>query len=421
MSDDKYYWRIGYPPPALDRHSETKHRIVEDYVRRYILTLMSQATIPALQLSLVDGFCGGGNYLKDSGDLADGSPILMMKAVREARAILNTDRRVPRAVNVDYAFIDVVPDTTSYLEYWRNAKFEEGAIDRCDFERSEVITSSFELELNALIHKIKTRRMGERAIFLLDQYNYNDIPLPSLNGILQSLAGAEVIFTFNVGSLITFLSNRASNRKPLMRLGLDSYIPWESLRAIKSDKQHWRQIIQRYIAHGIRQETGAKFMTLFFVKPWGSNSWDYWLIHLSNRYRAHEVMKTLHWEHATEFGHELEPGVFVLGYDTNKDKNYTGQTPFDFGDGSRTTCIDGVREYFGEQLFEIGKPMTVSEVFQGCISNSTAAEQHLMVATKQLHQSKSIIVTTRDGAVRRPSKLYHADDILIPSKQIMLV
>lgn len=421
MSDDKYHWRVGNPPPALDRHSETKHRIVEDYVRRYILTLMSQATIPALQLTLVDGFCGGGSYLKESGELADGSPILMMQAVREARTILNVDRRIPREINVDYTFIDVLQDTTNYLRYWRTAKLEEGAIDHLDVNRSEIITSTFDQELPALIEKIKARRMGERSIFLLDQYNYNDIPLPSLKKILRSLAGAEVIFTFNVGSLITFLSDRASNRKPVKRLGLDSHIPWEQLPAIKADKQRWRQILQRYIAHGVRQETGAKFMTLFFVKPWGANSWDYWLIHLSNRYRAHEVMKTLHWEHATEFSHELEPGVFVLGYDANMDKDYTGQALFDFGQGSRVACIDGLREYFGKQLYLIDKPMVVSELFQSCISNSTAAEQHLMSATRQLHQSKSIIVTTKDGDVRYPSKNYRSSDIIVPNKQIMLL
>lgn len=41
-------------------------------------------------------------------------------------------------------------------------------------------------------------------------------------------------------------------------------------------------------------------------------------------------MKALHWEHATEFGHELEPGVFVLGYNANRDDEYTKQPTFEF-------------------------------------------------------------------------------------------
>lgn len=422
MSDDKYFWRIGSPPPLLDKHSETKHRIVEEYVRRYIQTVMAPAHIPALQLTLVDGFSGGGNYITENGGLADGSPLLMMRAVREARAMLNLNRRVPRQINVDYSFIDKLPDTTDYLRYWLNGKLDEGSLDLDDHQRAEITTGDYLNELPALIQKIKARKMGEHALFVLDQYSYDDIPLSSIANVLNSLAGSEVILTFNLGSLVTFLADRAENRKPFVRLGLDSYIPWEKIKLLKAtEKQRWRQIIQRHIAHGIRTETGAKYMTLFFVKPWGTNSWDYWLIHLSNRYRAHEVMKTLHWEHATEFGHELEPGVFVLGYDANKDADYTGQAPFDFGETSRQACIDGVREYFGETIYEIDKPVNVSEIFQGCVSQSTAAESHLMTSMQQLHASKNIIVTSKDGRVRRPSKHYRGDDVITPSKQIILI
>ena len=422
MAKDKYCWQIGSPPPFLDKHSETKHRIVEEYVRRYIQTVMAPAQIPALQLSLVDGFCGGGNYRTEDGGLADGSPLLLMRAVREARAMLNINRRIPRQINVDYSFIDNLKDTTDYLRYWVDGKLDEGCLDLDDHQRVEITTGDYLQELPALIQKIKSRKMGEHALFVLDQYNYDDIPLPSIANVLSSLAGSEVILTFNLGSLVTFLADRAENRKPLVRLGLDSYIPWEKIKLLKAaEKQRWRQIIQRHIAHGIRTETGAKFMTLFFVKPWGTNSWDYWLIHLSNRYRAHEVMKTLHWEHATEFGHELEPGVFVLGYDTNKDTEYTGQSNFDFGETSRKACIDGVREYFGETIYEIDRPINVSEVFQGCVSQSTAAESHLMTSMQQLHASKNIIVTSKDGKVRRPSKYYRGDDVITPSKQIILI
>lgn len=418
----KYYWRIGHPPPVLDRHSATKHKIVEEYVRRYILTLMAQATIPTLQLTLVDGFSGGGSYLTEEGGVTDGSPLLMMRAVREARAFLNIDRNIPRHVNVDYTFIDVLPDTTAYLKHWLAARREEGAITQEDFLRAKVTTGSFLNELPRVTQEIKARKMGERAIFVLDQYNYDELPLPSIAALLKSMSGAEVILTFNVGSLITFLADRVENRKPVAHIGLDGHIPWEQIAHIKAtQKQTWRRILQRHIAHGIKEESGARFMTLFFVKPWGANTWEYWLIHLSNRYRAHEVMKTLHWEHATEFGHELEPGIFMLGYDANKDADYSGQPPFDFGANSRIACIDGVRDHFGRQIYDGEEPISISDLFQGCVSKSTAAEAQLMEATRQLHASKNIVVVSKDGRVRRPSKHYRADDVIHPSKQIMLV
>ena len=421
-SDDKYQWRVGQPPPILDRHSQTKHNIIEEYVRRYILRLMSQATIPSFQLTLVDGFCGGGNYQTEQGGLVDGSPLLLMRAVREARALLNIGRRVPREINVNFEFVDISADTTSYLNYWINAKLQENAIEVVDHQRIKIATNSFSSELPSIVQSIKLRKRGEHAIFVLDQYAYKDIPLPEIAAILKNLKGAEVVMTINIDNMVTYLADSANNRRPLETIGLDAHIPWEQIKYLKAtQKQEWRRVLQRYIAHGIKHESGAMFMTLFFVKPHGANTWGYWLIHLSNHYRAHEVMKSLHWEHATDFGHELEPGIFELGYNANKDIDYTGQATFQFGDqGAKELCIDGIREHFGKLVFAQNTPVRVGDLFEGCVTNSTAAEVHLLEATKQLHASKNIIVTSRGGVVRRPSKQYRHDDVIEASRQIIL-
>jgi hypothetical protein len=228
--------------------------------------------------------------------------------------------------------------------------------------------------------------------------------------------------TFNVDNLTTYLSDQAANRKAVENIGLDKYIPWADLKLLKATQhQEWRQTLQRHLAHGIKCETGAKFMTLFFVKPHGVNSWGYWLIHLSNEYRAHAVMKTLHWEHATEFGHELEPGIFVLGYNANTDGDYTGQQTFEFSDGSsKDACINGVREHFGKTIFQLDKPVRLADLFQSCVTNSTAAENHLMEAARQLHVQKNVIIVSKDGTVRRANKTYSLNDVIEPSKQIFL-
>lgn len=418
-SDDKYLWQIGSPLPVLNRHSHTKHNIVEDYVRRYVLKLMAQANIPELRLSLIDGFCGGGGYQTEEGGITDGSPLLMMRAVREARMHLNQERRIPRNVNVEYLFVDILHDTTKHLQHWLDAKLQENAIDLADYRKVEIITNSFFNILPDIIRRIQQRKLGEHAIFILDQYCYKDIPLPAISNIFKNLKGAEVIMTFNVDNLITFIADRAANRKPLENIGLDQYIPWTQIKELKATKKReWRRILQRHLAHGIKQESGAQYMTLFFVKPHGTNSWGYWLIHLSNRYRAHEVMKSLHWEHSTDFGHELEPGVFEFGYDANKDSEYTRQDTFEFGEAqSKEACIDGVREYFGKQLFALNAPVRVGELFQSCVGQSTAAEIHLLEATKQIHSSKDIVIVSKDGALRRPSKTYRADDVIEVSRQ----
>jgi three-Cys-motif partner protein len=423
MSEEKYFWKIGCPPPLIDRHSQTKHAIVEEYVRQYVLTLMLPANIPELRLSIIDGFSGGGNFSTEDGNVVDGSPLLMMRAVREARMLINQGRRIPRDINVEYSFVDIEPDTTEYLNYWLNARLEENAIDEVDYNQTKVITKPFLQTLPYLIQKIQKRKKGEHALFVLDQYSYKDIPLPEIASILRTLKGAEILMTFNVDNLTTYLSDHAANRKSVENIGLDKYIPWNELTLLKvTQKQEWRRTLQRYLANGIKTEAGAKYMTLFFVKPQGLNSWGYWLIHLSNEYRAHAVMKSLHWEHATEFGHELEPGIFVLGYNTNKDDDYTGQQTFEFsGAGSKEACINGVREHFGKALFGLGQPIKLGDLFQSCVTNSTAAEIHLMQATCDLHASKSVIIVSKDGIVRRSNKAYALSDLIETRPQIILI
>ncbi|MBS0474286.1 MAG: three-Cys-motif partner protein TcmP [Proteobacteria bacterium] len=418
---DKYAWRIGSAPPLIEQHSVVKHRIIESYVREYILTLMSQATIPKLQLTLVDGFSGGGAYLAEDGaGVVDGSPVLMMRAVREARARLNIGRDKPREVAVDYAFIDVERDTAAYLEQRLAQRADEGAIERADLARARVCQGDFLAELPRLVGEVKARRMGEHAIFVLDQYSYDKLPMADLAGLMRAMQGAEVLLTFNVGSLITFLADRAANRLPMERIGLAKHVPWESLRALKQDRQ-WRQVLQRHLAYGIRQEAGARFATLFFVRPLGATPWDYWLIHLSNRYKAHEVMKNLHWDNATAFGHELEPGVFMQGYDANRDHEYTGQETFDFGDTSREACVNGIHEHFGRVIFEQPGPVRLRDLVERYAAQSPGSTQHFIQAAGNLHRSQDVIICSPDGRTLRPSKSYHLNSTIEAARTPRLI
>lgn len=418
---DKYLWRIGSPPPRLDQHSAVKHRIIESYVRDYISTLMAPAHIPRLQLTLVDGFSGGGAYLDEAGQgLVDGSPALILRAVQEARRSLNSGRDKPRELSVDFEFIDAIPDTTQYLEYWLRGRADEGAIDQSDLERTRVRCGKFLQELPRLIADVKRRKMGERAIFVLDQYAYDQLPMHDIATIMRSMKGSEVILNFNVGSLITFLSDRAANRRPMERVGLDQYIPWDQLSRLKLTGE-WRHVLQRDIAYGIRKEAGARFATIFFVRPFGVNTWDYWLIHLSNHYKAHEVMKNLHWQNATYFGHELAPGIFMHGYIANDDESYTNQGGFDFGSQAREDCINGIREHLGGQLFNDAKPVRLGDLIQNLATQSPGSTEHFLAAATQLHQSRDIVITDASGRLVRPSKKYRMDSIIeaIPTPRFL--
>lgn len=420
--EDKYFWQIGSPVPNIDHHTLIKHKILREYISAYIRTTMAMAIIPKLQLTLIDGFSGGGLYQTDTGSLVDGSPLIMLKTVNEERALLNIDRHtVKRTLSVNYEFIDSKTETIQFLKNHVHEQYVGGCISAEDYQKISYHKSDFLKEIPSLKQKILSRKMGERAIFLLDQYGYKDVPLDSIREILSSFAKSEVILNFNIGSMLTYMSDHKNIRNSLERIKLDEYIPFHLLGKIKSDK-NYRELLQRYVAAGIKKETGAKFMTLFFVKPAGLNSWGYWLIHLCNNYKAHEVMKTLHWNNATYFGHELESGVFNFGYETDRDVEITGNSAtFDFDENSRQNCIDTLQEDFGKLIYSLARPIAAGELFQNVVSSTPAAEVHLQQAIRQLHEDQSIIILNKNGGHRRPSQSYHHTDVIKPPNQMLLL
>lgn len=414
--EDKYKWKIGEKLPILDQHSATKHKIIESYIHKYLLTLMSNATIPKFHLTLVDGFAGGGGYLNElETETVDGSPLLMLRAVREARALLNIKRDTPRIIDIDYIFNDNDKNTLDHLKYWIECAKQQKKIDECDFSKINLYQEDFSNLLPHIVRRIKDNKQGERAIFVLDQYSYT-LPIREISYILKVLPSAEIILTFNIASLTSFFSDTPKNRKALENINLAKYIPWQDIANLKLDI-NWKKILQGYLADGIQIESGAKFITPFFVRPRGNNSWEYWLIHLSNHYKAHDVMKELHWEYGTEFGHELQPGIFIQGYSTKHDpEDITGQSPIDFSDHSKEITIENISNFIGRKVCELNQPIKIEQVIHQFANKSTGGTEHFSNAIHRLQSTKNFIIS-RNGKIRRLSKHYSSEDIIEYSPQ----
>lgn len=328
--DDKYSWHVGSLPPPIDPHSLVKHQIVRSYLKRYIEVLMSNVLIERLTLSIVDGFAGGGEYTAENGiGFHEGSPLIAMSAVTEQEVALNVGRKKPRCVDAKYYFVEKEKGNFEYLHQLLGARVGASRLGR----DIELLHGTFQQRVTSIISDIRSRAGGERAIFLLDQYAYDQVPAPLLRTIFSQVRGAEVLLTFNVDSLISFLSNTTQSRMKLKEIGLDRYINWDSLDSLKAAGGNvWRSAIQRNLAKGLVEVSGAKHYTLFYITPRGSTAWTYWLVHLSNSFKARDVMMELHWQLANHFSHYLEPDIFTLGYSTNADGTATGQDPLDLGD-----------------------------------------------------------------------------------------
>ncbi len=261
---DKYDWNVGQPPPPIDPHSLVKHKIVGRYLERYIQVLMSNPRIESLKISVVDGFAGGGEYLSDDeNEIHEGSPLIALRSVKETEVRLNISWNKQRTVDANFYFIEKKPSTFEYLKrclivYGYYTRFEKDIF---------LLKSPFNEVLPQIIQQIKNHKGGERAIFLLDQYAYDDIPMSVIKNIFCSLKNAEVLLTFNVDSLITFLSNSSQFVRILGCLGLLKHVDLGYLSMLKeANNPNWKAVIQRILAKGIMIESGAKYSTIFYIQ-----------------------------------------------------------------------------------------------------------------------------------------------------------
>lgn len=395
-----------------------KHQLVRDYLYKYIKVLMANVKMPRLRLTLVDGFAGGGLY-SDGSDTAPGSPLIMLQTVREAEAYLNANRtQIPREVEAQYHFVELNPSAFDHLKHVLNA---EGYGSRVGKDIA-LYNRSFESVCSGIIAAAAERKHGQRAIFLLDQYSYDDIAMPTVRAIFENLQGAEVILTFNVDSLLTFITDSDQFHSITRRIGLEPYINWKDIARLKAGSQ-WRQIIQRQISHGIWKASGARFMTLFFVTPRGNRPWSYWLVHLSNAYRANDVMKTVHWDHGNSFGHSLEPGFFEIGYQANKDVDVTFQNEMNFSEAAafdtvlRERSVDKLKDLLPRMIHQNPNGLAFNDLMCQLANQTNATEQIIKESLNEGVLTHEVQAVIEGGGMRTKGTSIRGTDILIPHRQ----
>lgn len=423
--NDKYLWQVGTPPPPIGPHSLVKHQIVRRYLERYIQVLMSNYVIDKLTLSVIDGFAGGGEYLAEDGSqYHDGSPLLALNTVGEQQVLLNVGRIKERRVDAKFYFVEKLKSNFEYLQQLLHARLPNGRIGH----DVTLFRSAFQDVVGPIITDIRTRAGGERAIFLLDQYAYDQVPGPLLKTIFSQVRGAEVILTFNVDSLIAFLSDTQPSRQKLAEMGLDQYVDWQGIQSLKaSSPAQWRSVIQRNLARGLVESSGARHYTIFYLTPMGSTSWTYWLVHLSNSFKARDVMMELHWQLANHFSHYLEPDLFTLGYRANDDADATGQGAFELGEGyhfdalASQRCRSGLADKLVSAIYGSTGAMSFAEWLEKIGSSTPATADMVRQALDSGIQTGDIVAMSRDGTRRTKGTSLHASDMLTASAQRPLI
>ena len=188
----------------------------------------------------------------------------MLQAAQEAEVLVNRNRHKPVALNLDYFFIEENRSSALHLEHELRQHGYGSRLGNDIFLRNAL----FDNQADEIVAYVKKRspRAG-RAIFLLDQYGYSQVPMPLISKIIRQLPGSEVILTFAVDSMLNYVTDRKwATQAMLNNIGLPDVLRGRTIEDIKSKETDWRLFIQSCLYKELVDNCGAKYYTLFFIR-----------------------------------------------------------------------------------------------------------------------------------------------------------
>lgn len=412
MGREHHKWQIGKLPPLIRPHSLAKHRVLRQYLERYVSVLTRNVRQEQFRLTLVDGFSGGGRYLDSrTKEERPGSPLIMLEAMRDAARQAQQRRSKDFHLDVQYVFVEKEGDA---LEHLRRVISESEYRSLLD-ERIRLIHGDFVTHSPEIVTFIKSRGRAGRAIFSLDQFGYSDAPLPTIRDILANLDNAEVILTFATDWLIDYLSANEQTQRIIERVGIT--LPSKTIETVKQEED-WRRAIQFLLHRQIPERTGAKFYTPFFIRSADSDR-AFWLIHLSGHFRARDVMVGLHWQESTSFAHYGRSGLRMLGYDQDRDAAWTDQRMlpgFFFDEAALASSQRELLEQLPETLFNFRDGVVLTDLFSGLANDCPVTLAIMKGVVNDLAKEGLIEIRDESGSKRRRA-IQHHSDIIVPSRQ----
>jgi len=410
MSTEKYEWVIGSPPPALEGHSVAKHAVLRSYVRRYIDVLTSDPRHDFLNLTLIDGFAGGGAYV-NGGAVAPGSPMILLEEVACAQAGFNAVRTKPFALKAEFIFVERKNSNFEFLE----RTIRESVYGKGLNENIHLLNLSFEDALPTILERIKGRGRAHRCIFFLDQYGYNQVSFDAIRTILTTLENPEIIVTFNVDYLIDYLSEDEPFLKGVTPVELGVSRVREMLALKETDQREGRWIIQNFLYRHLMERTGAPFYTCFFIKSPDSHR-SYWLVHISKHPKARDEMALRHWAMSNHFIHHGRAGLRMLGFDPERDIE---QIPLDFifDDDAAARSKSALMSELPPLIFNRGVAPTLAELFSRVCNETPATTKLISNVLADLRGESEIEIMTKDGRSRPRSTSFEWTDVVLPARQ----
>jgi three-Cys-motif partner protein len=403
-----FIWGPDGSLPRIEEHTKRKLDVLKNYLDVYFDTVVRNPAQDRLNITLVDGFSGGGAYSDGNGTRA-GSPLVLLSAVEEASVRLNEGRAKPLEINARFIFVDDEREHVAALKReLRGRGYKEND------PQISILEGKFVEHLPTIMAEItQTQRKG-RSIFFLDQFGYSDVPMSAIQTIFSALDRAEVVLNFAIDSLLNYLQDASAELPLYQQFGIDSRFiaDWRQ----RKDEHMGRALTQRALMAHIHANSGAKFFTPFMLWSRTDNRWMM-LAHLSQHQAARDKMLSVHWQEQNSFTHIGSGSLFSLGYDTRLIESC--DSLFNFSEIDRTklnTELVNALPAEVHQMMENGQ-LDVARLLDEIGNRTAGTNDDIFQVLSELAQARELEVLSANGTPKRAGTRISIKDRLIRPSQ----
>lgn len=407
MVQKSYDWEKG---ANLDDHSKTKHSILRQYFREYLITRCKLPRMERFRLAIVDGFAGGGLYTNGN----FGSPLIFIDTLISTTNEMNIHRAAQGMKPIDVEclllFNDYSNEAINQLKV-NVAPHLVRAKDECKnlYLKDEYFNDKFESVYPEIKSRLSTARCSN-VLFNLDQCGYSHVKSTTLRDIVSSWRSSEVLLTFMIESLLAYLSpDDAKSGVPLepdLQEKVKSIIG-ESENGLS--KQQWLGEAEKIVHIFFRG--CAKYVSPFSIN--NPSGWRYWLMHFANSYRARQVYNDiLHQQEGALQAHFGRSGLNMLSYDPRAE----GQL-YLFDMDSRETAKADLHDDIARLIAESGDALPMHSFYEAAYSETPAHSDdihEMMIVNPDIE-----VITESGGERRKPNTIKPEDTIKLKSQKSM--
>lgn len=389
-------------PAELLPHTERKHRVLSDYVGRYVRVRCVSPHRRGFKLAVMDGFAGGGRYIGGS----PGSPIIFVEQLASAIEAVNLGRAAQKMPQVTLqcrlSLNDADPDVIAILkENMAPALAPFVGHPQISFDVS-YSTLSFEQAVPAFRQAVEAGGY-KSVLFNLDQCGHSQVDLGTLKSLMDAAPSVEIFYTFMIEAMLAYLSQGSPERllRQLEPAGVTSLSRLDEV----INKEEWLARAEKVVFDTLQGL--APFASPFSIN--NPEGWRYWLIHLAKQPRARQVYNDVLHANSSSQAHYGRAGLRMLSYNPD----HEGALYLFAGD-DRERAREALCEDIPRVIASSGNRMSVAD-FYASVYNQTPAHNDdihsAMLANPDLE------VLTPAGKPRQKPHTIAASDIIKLKRQ----